>query len=111
MAKKILVVFLAVLGIFLVPTTVFGSEISFEKNAEYLGDFVPQKIYEIQRVFGKFQIVSSEDALSGENGKTELIAVGSDENYEDFYVFRMTCEKNEGNCEGKFEEYITSFQE
>lgn len=111
MVKKSLVLFLVAVGMLLGSSVAFGEEISLDKNPEYLGDFAPQKIYEIQKVAGKFEIVSSEDALSSKNGKTELVAIGTDELDTDFFVFRLTCEGNQDECEKTFEEGILNFQE
>lgn len=87
-----------------------GLQVVFKKNPESIEDIIPNKVYELEDFGDRFAITSEESVSGGENEKTNFLAIGTDQNDEDFYVIQASCAANQKNCEAAFKEYIINFR-
>jgi hypothetical protein len=88
------------------PAISASPEITWQKNAEYLGDFMPDEIYIFENDGSAYKVIEHE-SIADDDGAVNLVAMTMDEN--DFYTFRMTYPKGQ-NWEQAFVQFATTFK-
>lgn len=86
------------------------AQITYQKNVDYLGNFSPTKVCELETVEGKIQIASCEDALPEENGEVHILAGGFEDLTDDGYFFHFSCKKDCQDREADFRQFLLNFE-
>jgi hypothetical protein len=83
--------------------------VNWQKNAIKLGNFTPDKIYVLEDAGKTFNIVETQN-IAPDDGTINLIAMGMDENDNDYYTFHMSYPANGNDWNSEFVQFITNFK-
>jgi hypothetical protein len=88
------------------PAILAGLEITWQKNADYLGNFTPDEIYVLENDGDNFK-VAERQSVADDDGVVNLVAMSMDEN--DYYTFHTAYPKGQ-NWEEDFVQFVTTFK-
>lgn len=86
------------------------AKIIWQKNSEFFGNFIPNKVYILEDSGNKFRVESVQEVTNEGGNVYNVFAFGVDQNEDNSYAFRLISKRGGKNWEPEFIEFISNFK-